>query len=187
MWTKSIKSEVRGSSWRRYSDYVRVHLIPGLGKVALAKLTPQHVKLFCTHKLEEGLSATTVRNIHGMLHRALDDALRMGLVQRNVAEMIRAPRRSTSEMATLSEMQACQLLAGVKGDRFEALYTLALTTGMRQGELLALRWQDIDLAHGSLHVCMNVQESDGRFVLAEVKTTYSRRNIALTSIAIEAL
>ena len=90
-------------------------------------------------------------------------------------------------MATLSEAQARQFFAAAKGDRFEALYTLALTTGMRQGELLALRWQDIDLTHESLHVRMNVQESEGRFIMAEVKTTYSRRNIALTSTAIEAL
>jgi integrase len=90
-------------------------------------------------------------------------------------------------MATLSDSQAKQFLAAVKDDRFAALYVLALTTGMREGELLGLRWQDLDLDRATLQVRMNVQEADGKFIVAETKTAYSRRSIALTKKAVAAL
>lgn len=186
-WIESVKPQIRLSSWRRYGDYVRVHLVPGLGKIPLAKLTPQHIQLFYARKLAEGLSPSTVHHIHGAFHRALKDALLMGIVQRNVTEMVRAPRRSSREMMALTEEQSHQLLDVVKGDRFEVLYLLAVTTGMRQGELLALRWQDVDLERSALQVCVNVQEANGRFTIAEVKTAYSRRSVRLTRIAVEAL
>ena len=168
-WIETAKLQIRGSTWRRYSDFVRVHIVPSLGKIPLIKLTPQQVQLLYTRKLAEGLSSTTVHHIHGVLHRALKDALRMGLVQRNVADMVRAPRRSTREMETLSEEQAKTFLSAVTGDRFAALYVLALTTGMRQGELLGLRWQDIDLEKRILRVRVNVQESNGRLSLLRPK------------------
>jgi integrase len=185
-WIETVKLQIWGSTWRRYSDFVRVHIVPSLGKIPLIKLTPQQVQLLYTRKLADGPSSTTVHHIHGVLHRALKDALRMGLVQRNVADMVRAPRRSTREMETLSEEQAKTFLSAA-GDRFAALYVLALTTGMRQGELLGLRWQDIELEKRLLRVRVNVQESNGRFILAETKTEYSRRCIALTQTAMRAL
>ncbi len=169
-WIETVRGQIRPSSWRRYSDYVRVHLVPGLGKIPLARLTAQQVQVFYANRLRAGLSSSTVHHIHGMLHRALKDALQLGLVQRNVTEMVRAPRRQSLEMITLSESQAQALLEATREDRFAALYVLALTTGMRQGELLGLRWQDVDLDRALLSVRMNVQEADGRFILAEVKT-----------------
>lgn len=90
------------------------------------------MKLFYARKLDEALSPTTVHHMHGVLHRALEDAVRMGLVQRNVADLVSAPRRQTREMQTLTEDQATGLLAVVDDDRFGALYWLALTTGMRE-------------------------------------------------------
>jgi integrase len=186
-WIETVRPQIRASSWRRYSDYVRVHLIPGLGKIPLARLSPQHLQLFYARKLASGLSQSTVHHIHGMLHRALKDALLMGLVQRNICEMVRSPRRSTREMIALSEEQAKRILEVVKDDRYETLYLLALTTAMREGELLGLRWQDVDLEKATVQVRMNVQEADGRFIIAETKTAYSRRNISLTRAAVEAL
>jgi integrase len=190
-WLESVRGQIEPSSWRRYGDYVRVHLVPGLGKAPLARLSAQQVQAFYGRKQQEGLSGTTVHSIHGMLHRALEDALRMGLLQRNVTEMVRAPRRSTQEMHPLTEEQAQRFLAAVaEGDRFRALYVLALTTGMREGELLALHWQDIDLRARTVQVRLGLQEAKGphgRYVLAEPKTEYSRRTIGLTHTATEAL
>jgi integrase len=186
-WIEGMKGQIRASSYRRYGDHVRIHLVPGLGRIALARLTPQHVQLFYARMLAEGLSSTTVHHLHGVLHRALEDAERMGLVQRNVSEQVRSPRRSTAEMQTLSEAEAQQFLETVADDRFAALYVLALTTGMREGELLALCWQDVDLERATLSVRLNVQETPGGYVLAEPKTAYSRRSIALSATAIAAL
>jgi integrase len=90
-------------------------------------------------------------------------------------------------MKTLSEEQANLFLKVAEHDRFAALFVFALTTGMREGELLGLRWQDIDFERATVQVRLNVQEKDGRFALAELKTAYSRRNIGLSRTAIEAL
>ena len=187
IWIEVAKSQIRGSSWRRYGDYVRVHLVPGLGRIPLAKLTAQHIQLFYARKLNGGLSPTTVHHLHGLLHRALKDAVRMGLIQRNVTEMLRSPRRTTKEMMPLTQEQAAHFLDVVQGNRFEALYVLALTTGMREGELLGLRWQDVDLENATCSVRMNVQEPERGFVLAETKTAYSRRSITLSRLGVAAL
>lgn len=186
-WIEDVRSQIRPSSHRRYSDYVRVHLVPGLGKITLARLTPQQLQAFLTKKLQEDLSPTTVRSIHGVLHRALADAERMGLVQRNVTKQVRAPRRNTAEIQTMNESEAQRFLAAAVDSRFAALYVLALTTGMREGELLGLRWQDVYLEEAYLQVRMAVQEAEKGYILAEPKTAYSRRRISLTATAVEAL
>lgn len=185
-WYEGMQPQVRPSSYRRYGDYVH-HLIPGIGRHTLAKLAPQHLQAFYSKKLAEGLSPTTVHAIHSMLHRALEDALQMGLVSRNVSEMLKPPRRQNREMMPLSVLEVRRFLDAVMGDRFEALYVLALSTGMREGELLGLRWQDVDLTRRIIQVRMNVQETSGRYILAETKTAYSRRTVALTQDATDAL
>ncbi len=125
--------------------------------------------------------------MHSVLHRALEDALQMGLVSRNVSEMLKPPKRGHREMMVLSVIEVHRFLEVVRDDRFYALYVLALSTGMREGELLALRWQDVDLSRRIAQVRMNVQETLGRYIIAETKTAYSRRTVALTQAAVDAL
>lgn len=186
-WLNTTKAAIRPRTWQRYEQYVRVHIVPSLGTVSLAKLTPQQVQALYTAKLAEGLSTTTVNHLHQVLHRALDTALRLDLVVRNVCERIDPPRMRHHEMTTLSEEQAHTLLVAAEGDRFETLYVLALATGMRQGELLALRWRDVDLEGGTLQVRATLQNTATGFVFAEPKTAHSRRRIALSRTAIAAL
>jgi integrase len=186
-WIETVKLQIRPGTWRRYHDFVSLHLIPALGKTALVKLSPQQIQLLYTKKFHEGLSTTTIHHLHGMLHRALKDAMRMGMVARNVTEMVTPPRRAHKEMMTLTEEQCKVFLEAVTGDRFEALYVLALTTGMRIGELLAIRWADIDVEQATLQVRASLQEVENKFVIAETKTAYSRRRIGLSQVAVEAL
>jgi integrase len=155
--------------------------------VVLSKLTAQQVQLLYSQKLKEGLSARTVHHLHATLNHALKDALRLGLIQRNVIDMVKPPRPERHEMRTLSAIMANRLLDAAQGDRFEALYVLALTTGMREGELLALRWQDIDLEQRSLQVRVSLQESRPGYIVAEPKTAYSRRRMMLAQVAVDAL
>lgn len=130
--------------------------------------------------LEEGLSPTTVHHLHAVLHKAMDQAIRWGLVVRNVLELVDPARMARTEMRTLSPKQARHFLVTARGDRFEALWVLALTTGMRQGELLALRWRDVDLAGGSLAVTGTLQRVPGQgLTITEPKTLRSRRRILL--------
>jgi integrase len=182
-WLDATKATIRPRTWQRYEQYVRVHVVPSLGAISLATLTAQQVQTMYSAKLAEGLSSTTVNHLHQVLHRALDAAVRLDLVARNVCERLDPPRMRHQEMTTLSEDQAHALLVAAEGDRFEALYVLALATGMRQGELLALRWSDVDLESGTLKVRATLQNASGRFEFAEPKTPHSRRRIALSRLA----
>ena len=186
-WLEMTKHNVKPRTWKRRSEYVLLHAIPIVGKVPLVKLNAQHIQSLYAQKLDEGLSSTTVRHLHAVLHRALKAAMRLGLVQRNVTEMVDAPRMARHEMETFSPEEARRLLATAKGDRFEALYVLALSTGMRQGELLALRWREVDLNAFTLRVTATLQYTPDGYVFAEPKTAYSRRLVALSSIAVDAL
>jgi integrase len=186
-WFESTRLYVKSSSRRRYRVVVFVHLIPGLGQIPLSKLTVQQVQAFYASKLDAGMAGTTLHHVHAVFHQALKQAVELGLVPRNVTEQMKAPRLTTRQMAPLTEAQAQHFREVVRGDRFEALYTLALTTGMREGELLALRWQDVDVEQASLKVRMGLQRDDEGYHLAETKTAYSRRTIGLTRAAVAAL
>ncbi|BCL83684.1 hypothetical protein ccbrp13_61490 [Ktedonobacteria bacterium brp13] len=129
-----------------------LHILPILGNVKLQKLAPQQLQMLYNQKLEEGYAPQTVKHIHRVLHKALSDALKWQLVVRNVCDAVSAPRVPRKEMQVLSGKQGQQFLEAAKGDPLEALYVLALTTGMRQGELLALKWEDVDLTTGTLQV-----------------------------------
>jgi integrase len=187
VWLETMKPVVKPRTWMYYRSYVHIHVLPALGKVQLSRLTAQHLQQLYAQKLAAGLSSTTVHHLHAVLHKALHNAVRLGLVQRNVADLVDRPRQRHVELAYLSPEQAQRLLATAVGDRLEALYVLALTTGMREGELLALRWHDVDLAAATLQVRATLQCLGGRLELAEPKSARSRRRIALSAVAVTAL
>jgi integrase len=186
-WLESTRPTVRPRTFTRYEEYVRLHVIPELGSLTLARLSPQYLQRLYANRLEAGLSPTSVAHLHAVLHRALEQAARWGLTPRNVAKLVTPPRPSRREMATLSPEQARALLQTAEGDRLEALYVLALSTGMRQGELLALRWRDVELEGGSLQVRATLQRTHDGFQFAEPKTARSRRQVALTRAAADSL
>jgi integrase len=186
-WLDVTQHTIRPRTWKRYSELIRLHALPTLGKIRLAKLTPQQIQTLYSQKLSEGLSSTTVHHLHARLHRAFDRAVRLGLVQRNICDLVDAPRMKHQEMVTLSEEEARTLLAAAKGERLEALYVLAVATGMRQGELLALRWRDVDLGGATVQVRATLHWINGEYVFAEPKTEFSRRRVALAKGAVTAL
>jgi integrase len=166
---------------------VRLHLKPPLGRLKLSKLTPAHVQGLYRDKLDSGLSAATVQKIHAVLHKALAQALKWNMIARNAADGVKAPRPAPEEMHPLSPDEARKLIEAVRGDKLEALYVLAVHTGMRQGELLALKWEDVDLNEGIIHIRRTLARSGGRIALGEPKTKGSRRPVHLTGAAVEAL
>ncbi len=143
---------MQGLPQAEFGELLQLHVLPILGKVQLQKLLPQHLQKLYNQKLEEGYAPQTVKHIHRVLHRALGDALRWQLVVRNVCDAVDPPRVPRKEMQALTGEQALQFLEAAAGDPLEALYVLALTTGMRQGELLGLKWTDLDLALGTVQV-----------------------------------
>ncbi|HEU5349522.1 MAG TPA: site-specific integrase [Ktedonobacterales bacterium] len=188
-WLEGIRPpQVRPKTYRTYEQLMRVHVIPSLGRVRLAKLAPQQLQALYAERLASGRSPTTVRHIHAVLHVALEQAVRWNLVARNVADLVDAPRMRRTEMLVLNAEQARAFLAVAQGDRLEALYVAALTTGMREGELLALRWRDVDLDAGHVQVRNTLQKLPGQPpVIAPAKTNYSHRKITLSTTALEAL
>lgn len=168
-------------TWKRYRECVTLHIVPAVGRLRLAHLSAQRVQQLYAECLAKGLSSTSVRQIHAVLHRALESAVRLGIVPRNVSDLVDAPKRRPVEIHPLTREQARAYLAAAAAadDRLEALFTLALATGMRQGELLGLRWRDVDLDRGTLQVVATLKRRQGSYVWAPPKSARSRRQIAL--------
>ena len=148
----SVRDTVRQRTWERYEQIARVHLKPALGRVKLKNLTPTQVRGLYRSKLDAGLSPRTVQYVHTALRKALKDAVADGLLPRNATDGIKAPRPKKKEINPLSPEQTRAFLDAVFGDRLEALYVLAVHKGLRQGELLGLKWDDVDLKGGTIQV-----------------------------------
>jgi integrase len=182
----SVRGTVRVSTYERHDGIIRTHIKPTLGRIKLKSLAPTHVRGLHREKLDSGLAPSTVRKIHSTLHKALSQAVSDGLIPRNAAA-VKAPRPDPEEMHPLSADEARALLKVAHGERFEALYMLAITTGLRRGELLGLRWRDVDLEYGVLRVGRALVREGGRYRLGETKTKRGHRSIRLASQAMSAL
>lgn len=187
-WLASVEASLRPNTLSGYRKSLEKHVLPRIGAVRLARLTPRDVQRVYSECLSDGLSPSTVHRIHAILHKALEQATKWGLVARNVSHLVKAPRPAHHEIATLSSAHVRAVLEAAKGDRFEALYVLAVTTGMRQGELLALRWQDVGLDAGTAQVRATMQRTaTNGLSRSEPKTSGSRRQVSLTRAAVAAL
>ena len=185
--TDSVQDTVRATTFERYEQITRKHIIPEIGRMKLKALTPAHVRGLYRKRLEDGLSPRTVQYVHITLHKALKQAVRDGLIPRNATEAVRPPQVRKEEIRPLSPEQAKVLFEAARGDRLEALYVLAVTTGLRQGELLGLKWDDVDLEAGTLQVRRTLTTAKGGPVLSAPKTKGSRRTVKLSQTALQAL
>ena len=174
------KSNVRPSTWGHYDLCVR-RMVPLIGKVRLEALTANNVRaLEGTLSTSKKLSARTVRHCHAVLHHALNEAVKQGVIARNPTRDVTAPRVVREELCTLSRYQVKQLFAISKGTRWHAVWALLIATGMRLGEATALRWQDIDFARGVATIQRSLQRQRAiGLVFGEPKTTGSRRAVLL--------
>jgi integrase len=187
-WLASVEPTLRGRTFDSYKTILRIHLLPRLAKLPLVKLSPLHVQRVHTEMLDAGASAKTVRNAHAVLYSALDRAVRFRLIVSNPAAVVRPPRIARREMTALSLTEARAVLNVAEADPLAALWRLAIAAGLRQGELCALRWGDIDLDGGSVSVVAALEQRTGReHVRAETKTARSRRTIPLDASSVEAL
>ena len=189
LWIKeSVQDTVRLTTYQGYERIVRLHIKPALGRIKLDKLTPVHVRGLYRERLESGLAPRMVQLVHTTLHKALKQAVNDGLILRNVTEAVKAPRPVKKEMQPLHPVQARALLEAARGERLEALYALALTTGMRQGELLGLKWEDVDMEAGTLQVRRTLSTATGGgFNFNPPKTARSRRSIRIPELALSSL
>jgi len=171
----TVKPNVRPSTYISYEQQVRVHIAPGLGHTQLEKLSPQHIQTYINDRLKADLSPKTVKYHLSILRMALGQALRWNLVSRNVAMLVDPPRIEKYEIQPITPEQARVFLLAIQGHRMEALFTVALSLGLRRGEALGLRWQDIDFGGRTLRINASLQRIQGKLVLCEPKTKTSRR------------
>jgi integrase len=184
-WLDSIRDTLRVRTWQRYEQITRLHLKPTIGRTRLDKLNALQVQYLYRSKLDSGLSPRTVQIIHTTLYKSLKQAMRWSLVSRNVCEVVVPPRVPKSEIKPLDAQQTKKLLDTTRDTQpdFHALYVLAVTTGMRSGEILGLQWQDVDLDADTLQVRRTVFNG----AVSTPKTSRSNRGIGLPKLALEAL
>ena len=179
-WLDAVKPTLRPKTWHQYEQIVRQHIKPDLEAIRLKDLRPDHVQTLYTSQLERGLGPRSVRLIHAVLHRALNQALRWGIVSRNVCDAVDKPKQPRAEMRILDVEQAQVLLKAAEGHRLEALFHLAITTGLRQGDLLGLKWSDLDWDTGALQIQRQLQRVPGEgLMLVEPKSAAGRRSVVL--------
>jgi integrase len=186
-WLEAAKPSLKASSYRGYREKMKL-LMPLIGDRQLSKLTPLHVQAALTKLLDEGRSPTTVHHAFTIFSTGISQALKWGLVTRNVCNAVDPPRRAKPEMKTWTREEAMAVLATAAGDRFEALWRLAITAGMRRGELLGLRWIDVDLQRGVLSVRHTLVRGEGNvWESSTPKSASGNRVITLGADDIDAL
>lgn len=182
-----VAPNLRPRSYKVYEGKTRLHIVPELGKVSLAALTPQHLQRLYAKKIAEGVAPKSVNNLHVVIHRALSYAVRWGLVARNVANAAEPPRVPRREIEPFSAEDIAILLQAIKGHRHQWLWTTMLATGIRFGEAAALRWSDVDLDARIINVRHTLGVKNRGPMFAEPKTTKARRFVPLPQIAVQAL
>ncbi len=171
-----------------YEYLLRVHIVPELGLVKLSQLRPEHLQSVYTKKLGQGLSKRTVQKIHHLIHTILQIAYKWGLVLRNVADLAQPPVVEKTIPTILNVAQINQLLESVRGQRWYALYACAASLGLREGEILALEWKDIDFEKRTVSISKQVQYLPGKGISVKYpKTKGSVRTLPLPAVAINAL
>jgi integrase len=210
-----VREDRRPKTYQGYESVVRLHLIPGLGSMRLAKLSAQDVRTFinrtrqecqcCKHGWDDQreeprccaqpsgaccqsrLSARMVQSIHAVLRNALESGVREEIIPRNVAKLVQVPAPRYKINRGLTAQQAREMLRAADDQRLYALYVLAVFLGLRRGELLGLRWQDVDLVGAKLEVVQTLQRVSGSLRLVPPKTDDSARTIPVPAVCVEAL
>lgn len=194
-WLPARKSNLSPTTFSNYETQVRAYIIPYLGSRPLQALTPGELNVFYSKLLDAGqrqgrggLGAKSVRNIHGVLRRALEDAVRWNHMTRNPAAMAEPPRAKRRNMNTWQPAEVRAFLAHQQEDRLFALWLLAATTGLRRGEVLGLDWDAVKFEAQRLEVDQTLVVVDGKPVIrSEAKTASSRRSVELDAQTVRAL
>lgn len=184
---ESVKPSVRPNTYYSYEQNIRLYLKPWLGGIQLSKLTPQHVQSFMNAQRKAERSPRLVNYQRTILRCALNDALKWGLVARNVAALVDPMRYIKPDIAPLSEDENNEFLKAIKGDRLETLFHVALSLGLREGEILGLRWEDLDFDKQLVRIRSSLQRIDKKLQLVEPKTKKSKRTLPIPATLLSSL
>lgn len=168
-WVDDYCNRVAPTTKELYRTQINKHIIPGLGIVPLSKLTTNHIQKMYNSFLEEGLSPKTVKNIHGVLHKALDQAKRERKIPDNPSDYVDLPKITKAQIKPLEPSAIMDYLSAAQEDDYCNLLTVAVFSGMRQGEILGLSWKDVDFKNGSIYVCQQLQRVNKEYIIKEPK------------------
>ncbi len=181
-WISTKGIELKPKTTHQYESLIKKYIIPAIGDKKLFDLNLLLINRFYSSLIKREVGTRTIRYIHSVLHVALEQAVRNGFLIRNPSHGATLPRKEHKEMQVLNEDQVNQFLISVKESRLKTLYQLALSTGMRQGELLGLKWSDLDWNHSTLQIKRQLQYIVGKYlVFSDLKTHFSLRAIKLGS------
>ena len=193
-WLPAKRATIKETTFASYEMHVTKHIVPRIGGVPLLSVSAGHLNAFYADLLADGrrngaggLSPATVERIHATIHKALADAVRWGRLARNPADRADPPKESTAEMSVWTPEQLGTFLDSVRTDRLFAAWLMAAMTGMRRGELLGLKWSDLDLEAGAVSVRQIRTVAKYRVVTFTPKTEKGRRTIALDPHTVAAL
>ncbi|HEU5376559.1 MAG TPA: site-specific integrase [Ktedonobacteraceae bacterium] len=172
----------------RYRSSLKVHIIPALGHIELSKLSREHVQSFYADLLDGGLAPASIRRVHSLLSSALKDAVRHEIIARNPCQYVTLPRGEDFQAKALTQEEAARLIEVARGHRLWFLILMAMTTGARLGELLALRWVDLNEETGKLRIGRSVARVQGVGRIEKApKTKSGRRPVRLPQVILRSL
>ena len=182
IWTADYLSGVKPATVVSYKGHIKNHIIPALGAIKLEALNPHMIQGFYNqlgqqNGSQSGLSPKTIKDIHGVLHKALQQAVAVGYIRSNPADVCTLPRVERRELKPLDEEQIQQFLQAIQGHRYDTLFTVTLFTGMRQGEVLGLTWDCVDFERGTLLINKQLhleKKRGGKYVFAPLKNDKAR-------------
>lgn len=194
-WLKDYaKPRVSPKTYERYKQIVDGELVPALGNLVLSKLRPLQIQAFYADRLDQGrkdgrggLSPQTVLHYHRLLHKALDQAVKWQMLARNPASAVEPPKPQREQMRALDQIETTTLLRLVEGSRLYIPVLLAVTGGLRRGEILALRWQDLDLKTGRATIARSLEQTADGLRVKSPKTERGRRTVVFPGYTLDAL
>ncbi len=191
-WLSGVKSSIRPLTYASYRLVVQKYLIPAFGNLPVKDLKADHIRHVYDGWLQEEIGAATIQKVHQVFRRALKSAKETGLVYQNVTDLVKAPKAARREMLYWSEIEANRFLTAARNHRLYALFYLAIVTGARQMELLALQWPDLDWSRGTLKIGRQLVRSSRYQVregyrYADIKTRAGNRTIKLGAATLEVL
>ncbi|MBM7702850.1 tyrosine-type recombinase/integrase [Metabacillus iocasae] len=185
-WFLTKQNSIGVQTTKVYKAYLQGRIVPELGNYKLSKLSTIQIQSFINRLSEEGLSSSTIKKIHEIIRNSLEHAVDFELVPKNVALKVKLPKANKKEMTVWNEDEVNQFLKVAREDPSYIVFHLALTTGMRQGEVLGLRWKDVDLEKGLIRIKQTLSH-DGKEMMSGAKTQSSLRAINLSEVTIRAL
>ncbi|RQD72687.1 MAG: site-specific integrase [Tindallia sp. MSAO_Bac2] len=183
----SVKPRVAASTYKGYKDYIKAYLKPSLGNKSISKLDPLEIQEVYNNMIKRGLAPRTVGYAHGVLRSALKQAVKWNLIAKNPTELVDLPKKRKKEIQPLTPEEAARFMTYTVYSSWKAFFSLLLASGMRPGEALGLKWEDIDFEKGRVHIQRAFSKVNDEWLLEVPKTTQSRRSIPIPPGVIEDL